>query len=1255
MSRKSLADFAADGAVSTRPRRSLSATRSLTDSTVHFVGRIGASLRIAPSSARRRQHKAADEELSSLDSAQLDCPKTPTLKSSLADHWFRTVRLRRRLRFGSEQQQQQQQQQQQHGEEESEETEMVALFPSHTFLEVDRAQTVAGGDQPGHNHLDESSDHPPADRSQNCPRAAVQRRYMKEGPCQLTSILSLSHHHRYLFLFNDLLLVCKQKGENSYKLKEKVALEFLWLSANNCTHSFLIGWPPTRNHIAHFSSEREKSDWFDKLNTLLQQNLSPRSTTVGVFVQIEGRHQFIRKEVRNGRKADELLEELRHELKLPVLDPHLGHYELCFCPGQSHKIARALPSSSSHQPQSTVLNASDSLSGFSSDNHQQQQHIPSPGLLRRVHSHSSIAPQLNNTLRPFHGVENVYAVLMDFVRNQLGLSLSDSQLAHLDTCPLVNCRLVLRQNGSNNPSHSHHKGAASAAAMSLVNQFRRVLGRADSSTSSSNGVAPPGRNGSGRNKRLFGRQLRGTMPPQPVLTMIDHLLLYGSETEGIFRKSPKQQTVRILRQQLDQGQVPDFHQFNVHVTASLLKEYLRCIPGELLISGNYRLWMEATADGLRHEERIRQCRKLLELLPPAHTVLLRSVLRLLRRVAANESHTKMGINALAVCVAPSLLEKLDAVESVRLVPELVMFLVEQAPALLDGFLEDGPLLFHHHQHHQQLASSSSSAGPSPSPLHQSTDSGLSEVGANGNTTMTAHAMGSKRRVHGGAGGGILRRRIGSVSPDSGKLSSSSDDPASDDDDDDGTGEDERQQSTPYGPSSNRSKKGTRWLQTNSLDVEELEGLGTAPLAMDGEEDDSEKTPVALSRENSDVKDGAKPAPNFVRQPPQYLTKNDQQKQQQNAVAEPFNCAENVAESQRMDFGTVREGIFGSEFISKLFSSHSPFDFSESPTGRKMSAASVESAGSTSSGGTATLSRRALIATTKNETLGLNGTGVARGERNPLISRQNLVNSSTAAAAVARGIARRHGRLIEKQQAEPNNNSPHMVAKAQIQRVHPISAAAIASKNVLRRPPWTPQPEKRCVTGAKAFDTKKSINNNNNTSDGMAMATAAMATTASNSARSTALPSPSLAQRKNSSFSASSLPPPNWTSAANGMMRRCSAGTGIVAANGGPPGGHGDFEGKFGRRRVSAETTAKNCPNAAQKMPPPPPPSQQSPQPKYMPPKRTAEELLLDKLEVNWSVPQIRKTFQRNTEVKPIDTVYAKLPATAAAAVGGQKQ
>jgi hypothetical protein len=44
----------------------------------------------------------------------------------------------------------------------------------------------------------------------------------------------------------------------------------------------------------------------------------------------------------------------------------------------------------------------------------------------------------------------------------------------------------------------------------------------------------------------------------------------------------------------------------------------------------------------------------------------------------------MGVSALAVCVAPSLLEKLEQVESVRIIPQLVIFLIENAPELFDG-------------------------------------------------------------------------------------------------------------------------------------------------------------------------------------------------------------------------------------------------------------------------------------------------------------------------------------------------------------------------------------------------------------------------------------------------------------------------------------------------------------------------------------------------------------------------------------------
>jgi hypothetical protein len=70
------------------------------------------------------------------------------------------------------------------------------------------------------------------------------------------------------------------------------------------------------------------------------------------------------------------------------------------------------------------------------------------------------------------------------------------------------------------------------------------------------------------------------VPPQPVLTMIDHLMNNGVDVEGILRKSPKQATVRILKTQLDQGQVPNFNEFNIHVTASLLKVQKFCNTSE---------------------------------------------------------------------------------------------------------------------------------------------------------------------------------------------------------------------------------------------------------------------------------------------------------------------------------------------------------------------------------------------------------------------------------------------------------------------------------------------------------------------------------------------------------------------------------------------------------------------------------------------------------------------------------------------------
>ncbi|KAK0429088.1 hypothetical protein QR680_011183 [Steinernema hermaphroditum] len=528
-------------------KRSVSASRTL-DTTVAFVGRIGASLRLPSRRRARKDHKTD--------------PSATTLENASSPN-----------------------------------TNGYALFLN------------GAGDDDCPRFVQSPTDSPMLTRK---------RRYLKEGACQLTSVSSLSNHNRYLFLFNDLLLIAKPKGENQYKLKEKIALDKLWVSPNNCPTSFLIGWP-ILNYAAFFKSEKERDGWYERLTTLMSRKFIEKSTTITVAVKIDGRRQNIRKTVRSNVKATDLIAELIGDLDLPAKET----YELLFESGTA-------------------------------------------GLV------------------PLNGIEHVYTILMNHV-SKSGQLLSEDQLAHLDTCPLIQCRLVFRATVT-------HKQTPTTTASAIVNQFKRVLSRSEP-------------------RRLFGRELEGSMPPQPVLTMIDHLMLHGIEIEGIFRKSPKQATVRSLRQQLEQGQVPDFHQFNIHAIASLLKEYLRSIPGHLLLSGNHHLWVEMSNESCS-QKRLRSCKNLLQLLPPSHTVLLKKILKLLRRIAKHEESSKMNSKSLAVCIAPSLIDNPDVIEAATRIPDIVVFLIEHANELFPGLEQE------EHDESPALASRR---------LHISTDSGLSDV------------------------------------------------------------------------------------------------------------------------------------------------------------------------------------------------------------------------------------------------------------------------------------------------------------------------------------------------------------------------------------------------------------------------------------------------------------------------------------------------------------------------------------------------
>ncbi|CAA22138.1 Rho GTPase-activating protein 20 [Caenorhabditis elegans] len=414
---------------------------------------------------------------------------------------------------------------------------------------------------------------------------------LKEGSVQLTSLSTLLSHHRYFFLYHETLIISKQKGACSYKLKEKLRLEKVWIASSNTADSFLIGWPFT-NYLVHFRNTEEKDEWFELLSCCVQQCLRPLFTTISMEINVRGRKQTIRRRVDNGKKSGEIVVDTAGDLGLP------------------------------HTSYQLTLSFGD------------------------------------NSHRQLQGPENVYVAIMSEIERQ-GTRLSESQKQALDTCPIANCRLIL----------STIKSTSGPSAKQLVNSIKKkVLTRTDS-------------------RSIFGKGLNGPTPPQPIMTIVDHLRMDGFDAEGIFRKSPKQSTFKELKCELDKGVVPDFHKYNTHVLASILKEYLRSIPGKILLSGNYELWMREIADEPNTEKKVSCCRALLSHLPTSHSILLANVLKLLNKIS-NSPSSKMNASSLSVCLAPSFLESPDPMEGGKKIPPLIEFLISHAAQVMPGFSTD---------------------------------------------------------------------------------------------------------------------------------------------------------------------------------------------------------------------------------------------------------------------------------------------------------------------------------------------------------------------------------------------------------------------------------------------------------------------------------------------------------------------------------------------------------------------------------------
>ncbi|XP_052001937.1 T-cell activation Rho GTPase-activating protein-like [Xyrauchen texanus] len=178
---------------------------------------------------------------------------------------------------------------------------------------------------------------------------------------------------------------------------------------------------------------------------------------------------------------------------------------------------------------------------------------------------------------------------------------------------------------------------------------------------------------------LFGQALsdvceKDGCPPKPIMDIFTLLLRKGHYTEGVFRRAGNARALREIKAQLNDGIEVDLREQSVILLADLVKDFLRHLPGSLLMVDLYKAWITAM-EQQDTIEKIAEIQIVVKKLPEPNIQLLTHLIVLLYHISENADKNKMDSRNLAVCISPNLLQT-DNVEKMKEVTNLTQFLID---------------------------------------------------------------------------------------------------------------------------------------------------------------------------------------------------------------------------------------------------------------------------------------------------------------------------------------------------------------------------------------------------------------------------------------------------------------------------------------------------------------------------------------------------------------------------------------------------
>ncbi|XP_041127675.1 LOW QUALITY PROTEIN: rho GTPase-activating protein 20-like [Polyodon spathula] len=436
----------------------------------------------------------------------------------------------------------------------------------------------------------------------------LNRVFVMHGHVQLKT--GLQTQERHLFLFSDILVIAKSKSTSQFKLKNHVRICEMWTASctdevcegsTNHNQSFVMGWPTT-NCVATFSSVEQKEKWLS----------------------------FIKSRITEEKEKDD-----PKSIPLKLLARDVGHGAYTLSVGNTDTAADAIK----------MALQQFGITGCVKD------------YQLWVSSGKEDAPY------PLIGHEYPFSIKMSHMRGphaQLPVGIKDTAFPQdlkrtllLQQLPLeTQCQFILKPRclaASQQLTGPSQK--SSKRKRSIINwAFWRGSGTQLDSMPLSPNPPTPG--------RLFGLPLQsiceGDKLPKPVMDMLGFLFQEGPFTRGIFRRSANAKACRELRDKLNLGAEVLVACESVFVTAAVLKDFLRNIPGSILCVDFYEKWVNVI-DKESHEEKIQVVQRLMEQLPKTNVLLLRYLFGVLHCIEQQSEENRMNAFNLAVCIAPSML------------------------------------------------------------------------------------------------------------------------------------------------------------------------------------------------------------------------------------------------------------------------------------------------------------------------------------------------------------------------------------------------------------------------------------------------------------------------------------------------------------------------------------------------------------------------------------------------------------------------